>query len=121
VFPVAALVWSSRQGWSSEPGAGQGSPGMASANLIAGAALYCVGDGAASLLMGTFGWLGLRGGVKGAQRKLHIAEIVIGSPGVLLAGLTVAWLQSGRLSVSRFRRAMRRTARDVPEAPEPPG
>jgi len=29
--------------------------------------------------------------VKGAQRKLHIAEIVIGSPGVLFARLTVAW------------------------------
>jgi len=40
---------------------------------------------------GAFGWLGLRGGVKGAQRKLHIAEIVIGSPGVLFARLTVAW------------------------------
>ncbi|MDH3339389.1 MAG: hypothetical protein OEM76_16410, partial [Gammaproteobacteria bacterium] len=57
VFPVAALVWSSRQGWSSEPGAGQGSPGMASANPIVGAALYCVGVGTASLLMGhSVGW-----------------------------------------------------------------
>lgn len=91
LLPLAAIIWLAQHGETSGAGGGQGSPGMGLAYVLLGAALYSVGLGAASVIAAVFGWLGLRGGVDGAQRKLHIAQLVIAAPGVLLGCGVLAW------------------------------
>jgi hypothetical protein len=92
LIPLAAIIWLAQQSGTSQPGGGQGSPGMGAAFLLLGAAMYFVGLGAASIMTAVLGWLGLRGDVVGAQRKLHSAQLAIAAPGVLLGSGTLAWL-----------------------------
>jgi len=65
---------------------------MAAAYIIIGGALYLVGLGVASLLSTTWAWVGLRGGVEGSVRKLHVAQIVLSAPGILAGMAVAAWL-----------------------------
>jgi len=88
------IAWLSQQGGSSTSGGGQGSPGMGVAVVLVGVAMYCVGLGATSVIAAFLGWLGLCGGVDGAQKKLHITQLVVAAPGVLLGSATLAWLVS---------------------------
>jgi hypothetical protein len=73
---------------------GQGSPGMAAAYMVLLAAVYAMLVGAASCVAGVWGWLGYRGGVDGAQRSLHFWQMLSASPGILVAGLVLAWLRT---------------------------
>lgn len=92
LLPIVPIVWLAQHGDAGGPGGGQGSPGMGAAYVLAAAAMYLIGLGAASVMMGVLGWLGLRGDVVGAQRKLHTTQLVIAAPGLLLGSGTLAWL-----------------------------
>lgn len=94
LFPVAVTILLLQQGSLSPTGGGQGSPGMELAYVLIAGALYVIAVGGASLFTLVFGWLGLRGGVADAQRNLHVTQIVVGAPGVILGALTLAWLAS---------------------------
>lgn len=72
----------------------RGSSGMAAAYAIVAAAVYAVALGIGSFLTSLMGWLGLIGGVDGARRQLHIAQLVAGLPGVVVAVPTLLWLMS---------------------------
>ena len=43
------------------------------------------------LVAGAWAWLGLRGGVDNACRKLNIAQLVVALPGILVGGTAFAW------------------------------
>jgi len=92
LFPVVAIIWLSQEGATNPTGGGQGSPGMGVAVMFVLVGMYFVGVGAASVVTALFGWLGLRGGVDGAQRGLHTAQLVLSAPGVLLGSGTLLWL-----------------------------
>ena len=70
------------------------STGMGAAYLLIGAALYLVVVGLASVWTMFWGWLGLMGGVEGAQRKLHVAQCVVALPGMLAGTVAVLFLLS---------------------------
>lgn len=74
----------------------RGSTGMAAAYLVIGISAYLLLLGAASLLTAAWGWLGLAGGVEGARRHLHIAQLAGAVPGILAAAAAWAWLLSQR-------------------------
>ena len=57
---------------------------MGVAVLFLMAATYFIGVGIFSLLTSMHAWLGLRGGVENASRGLHITQLVLGIPGILL-------------------------------------
>ena len=62
--------------------------GLASAILIA--ALYLLVLGGGSLCSGIWGWVGLHSGVDDACRRLNIAQLVLATPGLLVAAIAVA-------------------------------
>jgi len=70
------------------------STASASAYLVVIAALYLIGLGVSSILCGLWAWLGLRGGVEGACRRLNVAQIVVAAPGLLTGGISVFLLLS---------------------------
>jgi hypothetical protein len=74
----------------------RGSTGMAAAYLVLGVSAYLLLLGAASLLTAAWGWLGLAGGIEGARRRLHIAQLAGAVPGILAAAAAWAWLISQR-------------------------
>lgn len=94
LFPIVPIAWLAQHGGTAGPGGGQGSPGMGAAYVLVGAAMYLIGLGAASVMTGVLGWLGLRGDVVGAQRRLHTAQLTIAAPGVLLGSGTFMWMLS---------------------------
>ena len=53
------------------------------ATIVIGS-IYLVGLGAGSLLVGAWGWLGIRSGIDGACRKLNIAQLLVAAPGLLI-------------------------------------
>lgn len=65
--------------------------GMGLAYAIMFAALYVSAMGLASVATATWAWLGLRGGVDNACRKLNIAQLVVALPGILIGGVVFAW------------------------------
>lgn len=65
--------------------------GMGLAYAIVFAALYVSAMGLASAVAATWAWLGLRGGVDNACRKLNIAQLVVALPGILVGGTVFAW------------------------------
>jgi len=74
----------------------RGSSGMAAAYLVLGISAYVLLLGAASLLAAAWGWLGLAGGIEGARRRLHIAQLTGAIPGLLAAAAVWAWLLTQR-------------------------
>ena len=68
------------------------SPGMGVAVLFLMAATYFIGVGIFSLLTSMHAWLGLRGGVENASRGLHITQLVLGIPGILLGVAVIGWV-----------------------------
>ena len=68
------------------------SPGMGVAVLFVMAATYFVGVGILSLITSIHAWLGLRGGVENASRGLHITQLVLGIPGILLGIAVIGWV-----------------------------
>ena len=69
---------------------GQGSPGMGAAVLLVISIGWLTGLACFSLLVATWGWVGLRGTTESAQPKLHIAQLVLASPGLLI-GIAALW------------------------------
>lgn len=69
-----------------------GSPGMATAWVILLVSSHLLLLGLGSALTGAWGWLGLRGGVEGAQRSIHLTQLVGAAPGVLIAAAVWVWL-----------------------------
>ena len=82
LFPVFVIAWLG----SDSSGSSQSDTGYALAYAVILGALYLVGFGAGSLLVASWAWLGLRGTVAEACRKLHITQLVLAVPGVLLVG-----------------------------------
>lgn len=66
---------------------GQGSPGMGGATLLIMTVGWFIGVALTSVSIAAWSWLGLHGCVEGALRKLHIAQLVVASPGLLIAAL----------------------------------
>lgn len=66
--------------------------GTGLAYLLILAVIYLAGLGIGSLLVSCIAWVGLRGGIDNAPRKLHIAQLVIAVPGVLLGAGAIIWL-----------------------------
>jgi hypothetical protein len=69
-----------------------GSSGMGTAYLVVGVSAYLLLLGAASLVVAAWGWLGLAGGIEGARRRLHAAQLAGAAPGILAAAATWVWL-----------------------------
>jgi len=88
LFLVGIVVWLV----SGQGGGYQGDTGYGAGVAIVIAALYLVGMGAASILSAAWAWLGLRGRVEGARRKLHIAQMALAVPGILVGVTVAAWL-----------------------------
>jgi hypothetical protein len=88
VLPVAGIVWLG------SGNSGSSSSGNAVAYAIYYFALYMVLVGAGALVVMTWGWIGLRGDVDNPSRRLHIAQLVIGLPSLVVGLLTMSWLAS---------------------------
>lgn len=58
--------------------------GMGLAYLLVAAAVYLGGNGLFALFAGVFGWLGLRGNSAVVHRGLHITQLVLAAPMLLL-------------------------------------
>ena len=86
LFPIAIIIWLGMDN------SGGSSSGTAVAYAIVYFAIYIVIVGAAALGMMLWGWVGLRGNAENPSRKLHIAQLVMGSPSVVLGVLTLGWL-----------------------------
>ena len=69
---------------------GQGSPGMGAAMLLVLGIGWLTGLACFSVLVAAWGWVGLRGASESAQPKLHIAQLLLASPGLLI-GLAALW------------------------------
>lgn len=95
LLPVAGYLFLASQGGGSSGGGS--SSGMGAAYVIVGAAMYIVAIGAGSLMTIVIGWLGIRGGLPDPPRKLHIAQIVMGAPGLVAGIVTLSWLSSQNL------------------------
>ena len=63
--------------------------GMGLAVLMMMVATYLVTLGIWSSITSVHAWLGLRGGVEDASRRLHITQLVLGIPGILLGGVVL--------------------------------
>ncbi len=92
LFPVLVIAWLG----SSQDGSSQGDTGYALAYGVILGALYLVGLGGGSLLTAAWGWMGLRGNVAQACRKLHVTQLVLAVPGLFLGGATLVWLVGQR-------------------------
>ena len=88
LFPIVVIIWlgSSDSGGSSS--------GTAVAYAVFYFALYIVVVGGAALAMMLWAWIGLRSGAENPSRKLHIAQLVMGSPSLIIGVLTLGWLAS---------------------------
>lgn len=92
LFAVGVLIWlfgveaeaTSRALSRDATGYGRG------ASIVIGA-IYLVGLGGTSLLVAAWAWLGLRGGIDGACRRLNVAQMLVASPGLLI-GLAALYL-----------------------------
>jgi hypothetical protein len=73
---------------------GGSSSSTAVAYVIIYLAMYIVAVGGGALLMMTWGWIGLRSSPDNPSRGLHIAQVVMGSPSLLLGIATLGWLAS---------------------------
>lgn len=71
---------------------GQGSPGMGSAMMLIMTTVWLGGLALLSLFIATWAWLGLFGSVVGVQRKLHVAQLALAGPGLLIGVLFLLWL-----------------------------
>lgn len=86
VFPVAIVAWHAAGN------GGSSTSGTALGYAIVYLAIYVVLVGGASILMMLWAWVGLRSGPENPSRKLHVAQLVMGSPSVLLGLLVLSWL-----------------------------
>ena len=68
------------------------SSGTAVAYAVVLAALYLVGLGVGSFGVSTWAWVSLRGGFERNTRGLHIAQLVVAAPGVVIGILVAVWL-----------------------------
>ncbi len=93
---LLAMAWLIPLGWLAMTGAdvvaeiNRDRSGYKAGYLLIAGGVYVLLLSVASLLVFSWGSLGLRGGVAGARRKLHATQLVIAVPGVL-AGIGV-WL-----------------------------
>lgn len=91
---IASLVWLASPGGKEAMRAtnGTGSPGMATAGVIVLVSAHLLLLGLGSAFTGAWGWLGLRGGVEGAQRRIHVAQLLGAAPGIVAAVAAWVWL-----------------------------
>jgi len=68
--------------------------GMGLAYAIVLAGMYVVAMGLASVAVAGWAWLGLRGGVANACRKLNVAQLVVAVPGLVVGGIAFGWFVS---------------------------
>ena len=87
---VAALAFLSFGG---KPGSGQSGDWLVAYMIVFGT-LDVVVMGVASLGTSTWAWVSLRGGSAPATRKLNIAQLVLGAPGMAFGAAIAAWLSS---------------------------
>jgi hypothetical protein len=72
----------------------QGSPGMGLAYVIALFAFYFLALGASSVFTAIWGWIGFRSELVGAQRTLHMWQMAMALPGLVIGALAWLWLKS---------------------------
>jgi hypothetical protein len=68
------------------------SSGMAVGYLFFVVGLYLASTGGAALFTMLLAWLGLHGGVEGAQRGLHKTQAWLAAPALIAGSLAAAWL-----------------------------
>lgn len=68
------------------------SSGYAAGYLFVAVVFYLLLVAVSSLGLATWGWLGVRGGIGGAQRRLHVAQLIAGIPGFALAVPVLIWM-----------------------------
>lgn len=88
LVPIALIIWIAAGD------SGGSSSGTAVAYAIYYFALYTVAVGAGALLIMAWGWIGVRGDRDNPSRNLHIAQLVMGSPSLVIGLLTMSWLAS---------------------------
>ena len=85
-FPVAVVIWLVTNG----------SADSSSANAFAYAiillAQYIIIVGAAALALMLWAWIGLAGGNNRQIRRLHIAQLVMGFPSLIVGVMAFSWL-----------------------------
>jgi hypothetical protein len=96
VLMLAAVWVMTEAGQNAVQRANRTSNDMASAYIILAASAYLLLIGAGSVIAAAWGWLGLMGGVEGARRRIHIAQLAGALPGILIAAATWAWLLTQR-------------------------
>lgn len=91
---IVAVLWGLSPGGQDAMDAANrtGSPGIATAWILLLASTHLLLLGLGSALTGVWGWLGIRGGVEGAQRRIHMAQLLGAAPGILVAIATWVWL-----------------------------
>lgn len=89
LFPVATTAWLALSNSNS-------SSSTAVAYVIYYLAIYIVMVGAGALAVMLWGWIGVRGDADNPSRRLHIAQLVMGSPSLVFGVLTLVWLASQR-------------------------
>lgn len=86
IFPIAVVIHLA----TSESGGS--SSGTAVAYAVILLAQYIIMVGAAALALMLWAWVGLRGTNNRPSRKLHIAQLVMGFPSLVLGIMTLSWL-----------------------------
>ncbi len=86
IFPIAVVAWLA----SSDTGSS--SSGTAVAYAVILLSLYIVVVAAAALAMMLWAWIGLFGNRDNPSRTLHIAQLAMGSPSLVLGAITLSWL-----------------------------
>jgi hypothetical protein len=86
LFPIAVTIWL----------ATGDSVGSSSGTALAYAVIlltqYIIIVGAAALVLMLWAWIGLRGGNDRPSRKLHITQLVMGFPSLVLGVVALSWL-----------------------------
>ena len=89
LLPVCMFTYLSLQ---MQSGIGSTDAGMGLAYLLILVVIYFAGLGVTSLLASAIAWVGLRGRIDNTPRKLHIAQLAIATPGVLLGAGAILWI-----------------------------
>ncbi len=94
--PFAALAFLKNMG--SAPHTEQGSPGMGLAYVIVLFAIYFVGLALGSVFAAVWGWIGFRSEIEGAQRTLHLCQMGIALPAIVIGVLVWFWAKGQGVS-----------------------
>jgi hypothetical protein len=90
--PFGALIF--LKNFANAPHTEQGSPGMGLAYVIVLFAIYFVGLALTSVFAAAWGWIGFRSELDGAQRTLHLWQMGIALPAILIGVIVWFWTKS---------------------------